>query len=43
MKIVLESDFMTTFRTMMSEAEQRGTKWHHPQMGLFQVIGWEGK
>lgn len=43
MKIVLESDFMTTFRTMMSEAEQRGTKWHHPQMGLFQVIGWEAQ
>lgn len=41
MKIVLEADFMATFRGMMSEAIQRGTKWHHPQMGLFQVLGWE--
>lgn len=42
MKIVLEADFMSTFRTMMGEAEQRGTKWYHPNMGLFQVIGWSG-
>ncbi|HHU7313817.1 TPA: ORF6N domain-containing protein, partial [Escherichia coli] len=28
---------------MMSEAEPRGTRWYHPKMGLFQVIGWEGK
>ncbi|OXM25449.1 hypothetical protein CBI35_07895 [Pantoea sp. AV62] len=43
MKIVLEADFMATFRGMMSEAEQRNTKWFHPNMGLFQVIGWEAK
>jgi len=41
MKIVLEANFMATFRGMMSEAEQRNTKWFHPKMGLFQVIGWE--
>lgn len=41
MKIVREADFMSTFRGMMAEAEQRGTKWFHPAMGLFQVIGWE--
>lgn len=40
MKIVLEADFMATFRGMMGEAEQRGTKWFHQNMGLFQVIGW---
>ncbi len=43
MKIVLEADFMATFRGMMSEAVQRGTKWYHPNMGLFQVIGWEAQ
>lgn len=43
MKIVREADFMATFRAMMSEAEQRGTKWYHPNMGLFQVLGWEAK
>ena len=41
MKIVLESAFMSTFRQMMTEAEPRGVRWYHPQMGLFQVIGWE--
>lgn len=41
MKIVLEADFMKAFRGMMTEAQQRGTKWFHPAMGLFQVIGWE--
>ncbi|HFL1192830.1 TPA: ORF6N domain-containing protein, partial [Escherichia coli] len=24
-------------------AEPRGTRWYHPKMGLFQVIGWEDK
>ncbi|MCW7547127.1 Rha family transcriptional regulator [Photorhabdus sp. APURE] len=43
MKIVFEEDFMSAFRLMMSEAEQRKSKWYHPKMGLFQVIGWEGK
>ncbi|MGW8665712.1 ORF6N domain-containing protein [Serratia ureilytica] len=43
MKIVLESAFMSTFRQMMTEAEPRGVRWYHPQMGLFQVIGWEAK
>ncbi|EGE1565365.1 DNA-binding protein, partial [Escherichia coli] len=23
------------------EAEPRGTRWYHPKMGLFQVIGWQ--
>ncbi|PKH20204.1 DNA-binding protein [Enterobacterales bacterium CwR94] len=43
MKIVLEADFMATFRGMMTEAEQRNTKWFHPSMGLFQAIGWGSK
>lgn len=43
MAIVQEAPFMAAFRQMMSEAEQRGTRWWHPMMGLFQAIGWEGK
>ncbi|NHB93759.1 Rha family transcriptional regulator [Photorhabdus cinerea] len=43
MKIVFKEDFMSAFRLMMSEAEQRKSKWYHPNMGLFQVIGWEEK
>ncbi|AYA40650.1 ORF6N domain-containing protein [Xenorhabdus nematophila] len=43
MKIVFKEDFMSAFRLMMSEAEKRGTRWTHPKMGIFQVIGWEGK
>ncbi|MCK3670949.1 Rha family transcriptional regulator [Photorhabdus noenieputensis] len=43
MKIVFEEDFMSVFRLMMSEAEQRKSKWYHPKMGLFQIIGWEEK
>ncbi|MBA1100582.1 ORF6N domain-containing protein, partial [Escherichia coli] len=35
--------FMAAFHQMMSEAEPRGTRWYHPKMGLFQVIGWEDK
>ncbi|GHB81726.1 ORF6N domain-containing protein [Providencia stuartii] len=43
MKVVLEDDFMVVFHSMMCEAEKRGTRWYHPKMGLFQVIGWEEK
>ncbi|MEQ1969734.1 ORF6N domain-containing protein [Xenorhabdus nematophila] len=43
MKIVFKEDFMSAFRLMMGEAEKRGTRWSHPKMGIFQVIGWEGK
>ncbi|WP_448512326.1 Rha family transcriptional regulator [Photorhabdus laumondii] len=41
MKIIFKEDFMSAFRLMMGEAEQRKSKWYHPKMGLFQVIGWE--
>lgn len=41
MTIVPEDAFMAAFRWMMSEAEPRGTRWHHPKIGLFQAIGWE--
>lgn len=40
MTIVKEDRFLRTFRKVMGEAQQRGTKWFHPNMGLFQVIGW---
>lgn len=43
MAIVQEAPFMSAFRRMMAEAEQRGARWYHPKMGLFQVIGWEAK
>lgn len=43
MAIIHEADFISAFKAMMSEAEKRGTRWHHPKMGLFQAIGWEGK
>ncbi|MEX0447196.1 ORF6N domain-containing protein [Xenorhabdus sp. SGI246] len=43
MKIVFKEDFMSAFRLMMGEAEKRGSRWSHPKMGIFQVIGWEGK
>ena len=43
MTIIHEADFISAFKTMMSEAEKRGTRWHHPKMGLFQAIGWEDK
>ncbi|EIY5870918.1 DNA-binding protein, partial [Escherichia coli] len=29
------------FYRVMEEAEPRGTRWYHPKMGLFQVIGWQ--
>ncbi|HAW3028824.1 TPA: ORF6N domain-containing protein [Escherichia coli] len=41
--IVELEPFMKAFHQMMSEAEPRGTRWYHPKMGLFQVIGWEDK
>lgn len=41
MTIVREHPFITSFSKMMAEAEPRGTRWYHPKMGLFQVIGWE--
>lgn len=43
MVIIHEADFISAFKTMMNEAEKRGTRWHHPKMGLFQAIGWEDK
>ncbi|MDC9612345.1 ORF6N domain-containing protein [Xenorhabdus khoisanae] len=43
MKVVFKEDFMSAFRLMMGEAEKRGTRWSHPKMGIFQVIGWEDK
>lgn len=42
MKIVKEDRFLRTFKKVMEEADKRGTKWFHPNMGLFQVIGWSG-
>lgn len=41
--IVELEPFMAAFHQMMSEADPRGTRWYHPKMGLFQVIGWEDK
>ncbi|MBT0357077.1 Rha family transcriptional regulator [Morganella morganii subsp. morganii] len=41
--IVAVQPFMNTLQQVMKEAERRGTKWYHPNMGLFQAIGWEGK
>lgn len=43
MAIIHEDDFISAFKAMMSDAEKRGTRWHHPKMGLFQAIGWEDK
>lgn len=43
MAIIHEADFISAFKVMMNEAEKRGTRWHHPKMGLFQAIGWEDK
>ncbi|EFC6451233.1 DNA-binding protein [Escherichia coli] len=39
--IVAVEPFMTAFYRVMEEAEPRGTRWYHPKMGLFQVIGWQ--
>ncbi|EPH9835764.1 Rha family transcriptional regulator [Escherichia coli] len=38
--IVAVEPFMAAFYQVMEEAEPRGTRWYHPKMGLFQVIGW---
>lgn len=43
MAIIHEADFMAAMKHMMNEAENRGTRWYHPKMGLFQAIGWEEK
>lgn len=39
--IVAVEPFMAAFHQVMAEAEPRGTRWYHPKMGLFQVIGWQ--
>ncbi|HHP9865039.1 TPA: Rha family transcriptional regulator [Escherichia coli] len=39
--IVAVEPFMAAFYWVMEEAEPRGTRWYHPKMGLFQVIGWQ--
>ena len=39
--IVAVDPFMAAFYRVMEEAEPRGTRWYHPKMGLFQVIGWQ--
>ncbi|EOO5441904.1 TPA: Rha family transcriptional regulator [Escherichia coli] len=39
--IVAVEPFMAAFYRVMEEAEPRGTRWYHPRMGLFQVIGWQ--
>ncbi|HAJ5223058.1 TPA: DNA-binding protein [Escherichia coli] len=39
--IVAVELFMAAFYRVMEEAEPRGTRWYHPKMGLFQVIGWQ--
>lgn len=41
MTIVHEGFFVNAFYKMMNEAEKRGTRWNHPKMGTFSVIGWE--
>ncbi|WP_249406847.1 DNA-binding protein [Pantoea agglomerans] len=40
MSIVHDAEFMAVFRHMMGKAEQRGTRWWHPKIGLFQALGW---
>lgn len=39
--IVAVEPFMAAFHRVMAEAEPRGTRWYHPKMGVFQVIGWQ--
>ncbi|EHK3330594.1 Rha family transcriptional regulator [Escherichia coli] len=39
--IVAVEPFMAAFYRVMEEAEPLGTRWYHPKMGLFQVIGWQ--
>lgn len=39
--IVAVEPFMAAFYRVMEEAEPRGTRWYHPKVGLFQVIGWQ--
>ena len=39
--IVAVEPVMAAFYRVMEEADPRGTRWYHPKMGLFQVIGWQ--
>lgn len=39
--IVAYEPFMRALREVMAEAEQKGTRWYHPKMNLFQVLNWE--
>ncbi|TNL00989.1 hypothetical protein CYD30_28395 [Kosakonia cowanii] len=42
-EIVEYEPFMRSLRQVMVEAEQKGTRWYHPKMNLFQVLNWEKK
>lgn len=42
-EIVEYEPFMRALRQVMGEAEQKGTRWYHPNMNLFQVLNWETK
>lgn len=42
-EIVHFGAFMNALHQMMTEAEQRGTRWWHPKMGIFQILKWEAK
>lgn len=40
-EIVAVEPFLKAFHHMMCGAVQRGTRWYHPRMGLFQATGWQ--
>lgn len=40
-EIVAVEPFLKAFHHMMNDAVQRGTRWYHPRMGLFQALGWQ--
>lgn len=40
-EIVAVEPFLKAFHHMMCGAIQRGTRWYHPRMGLFQATGWQ--
>lgn len=40
-EIVAYAPFMRALREVMAEAEQKGTRWYHPRMNIFQVLNWE--
>lgn len=42
-EIVEYEPFMHALRLVMAEAEQKGARWYHPKMNLFQVLNWENK